>query len=96
VTTSRRGARLRPGALLLLTLGAVLLPGCGSKDKAQTASTAPTQTQAQAHECPASGGSGAEIALPKLHVVNEWRLDSQNTTDAFGCVTYGGKPVAGA
>jgi hypothetical protein len=89
------GARLRPGALLLIAGLAVVAAGCGSKQAAKTTSTAPAQTQAQPAKCPPASGTGAVLALPQLHVVNEWRLDSPNTTNAYGCITYDGKPVSG-
>lgn len=97
-TSTTKGARLSPGALLVVASTLVLaLAGCalGGDDEGSDAGSASTTETARA--CPApESGAGGEVAVPKVFVVKEWRLDSENVDRARGCVYLNGEPVEGA
>ncbi len=90
------GARLRPGALFLVSaLGAAVLAGCGGGKSASPTTTAarpPHPVQA----CPRSPRNGAALAVRTLYPIQEWRLASDNQTLVHGCLRLNGKPVSGA
>jgi hypothetical protein len=77
---------------------ALVLAGCdlGGDDASDAGQGTTTGTTEAAQACPGpKSGSGAELAVSKVFVVKEWRLDSENVNNARGCVYLDGKPVEG-
>lgn len=100
--SSKEGARRRPGALLLVRVGAfaltvaLLAAGCSSDDKSASTQQEQTNPAVQRTACPGTPGKGAAIAIQRLFPATQWRLDRENQAIAHGCVRLDGKPVAGA